>query len=95
MTSAYKEVHPMPSEHTFDEPGTYRIRVKGKLGQRWADWFEGFTITQQANGDTLLFGTVVDQAALYGVLNRIRDLHLSLLLVERVESKEHFLGDKL
>jgi len=78
----------MSDEHTFGEQGTYRIRVKGKLDQRWADWFGGLTIAQQADGETLLFGTVVDQAALHGVLSRIRDLHLPLLLVERVESKD-------
>ena len=59
----------------------YHIRVRGHLDQRWADWFGGFTL--QASGeDTDLFGSVVDQAGLHGILARIRDLGLVLLLVE-------------
>ena len=66
-------------------PPVYQIRVKGRLGPRWADWFAGLTITPEANGDTLLTGPVVDQAALHGLLRRVRDLGLPLLSVVRLE----------
>jgi hypothetical protein len=59
----------------------YHIRVKGSLDEKWADWFEGFAMTSRDNGETLLSGAVVDQAALHGALDRIRDLGLPLLLV--------------
>ena len=63
----------------------YRIRVRGQLDSRWSDWFENCTITPQADGDTLIVGTGIDQPALYGLLKRIRDLGLPLLLVERLD----------
>jgi hypothetical protein len=63
----------------------YRIRVKGHLAPRWVELFDGLTITQLDNGDTLLAGPIVDQAALHGMLNRIRDLGMPLLAVERAE----------
>ena len=66
-------------------PPVYQIRVKGRLGPRWADWFAGLTITPEANGDTLLTGPVVEQAALHGLLRRVRDLGLPLLSVVRLE----------
>ena len=64
------------------ELGLYEIRIKGHLDDKWADWFEGLTITRADNGETLLRGTVVDQAALHGVIARIRDLGVPLLAVE-------------
>ena len=67
------------------EPGLYEIRIKGHLNDRWADWFEGLTITLEDNGDTLLTGPVVDQAALHGLLRKVRDLGIPLLSVNRVE----------
>ena len=67
------------------QPPVYQIRIRGHLGPRWADWFEGLTITLEANGDTLLTGPVVDQAALHGLLRRVRDLGLPLLSVIRLE----------
>jgi hypothetical protein len=67
------------------QPPTYEIRIRGHLGPRWADWFEGLTITLEENGDTLLTGPVVDQAALHGLLRRVRDLGLPLLSVTRLE----------
>jgi hypothetical protein len=67
----------------FDKPGIYCIRVKGSLDQRWSDWFDGFGISPQAGDETLLTGMVADQAALHGLLNKIRDLGLPLLLVRR------------
>ena len=66
----------------------YQIRVKGHLDKRWSDWFDGFTITYPSDNETLLRGRVVDQAALHGMLAKIRDLGLSLLSVERIENKD-------
>jgi hypothetical protein len=68
----------------------YHIRVKGHLDPNWADWFDGLTITLEANGATLLTGPVIDQSALHGLLKKIRDLGLPLLLVQRVEEQESF-----
>ena len=62
----------------------YQIRIQGHLGAEWTDWFEGLTITLQDNGETLLTGSVVDQAGLYGLLRKIRDLGMPLLSVNRV-----------
>ena len=57
----------------------YQIRIKGHLSRQWTDWFEGLTITLEDNGDTLLTGTVIDQAALHGLLKKVRDLGTPLL----------------
>ena len=67
------------------QPMVYQIRIEGQLGSQWADWFEGLTITPDDNGDTLLTGPVIDQAALHGLLKKVRDLGLPLLAVQRVE----------
>ena len=67
------------------EPGLYEIRIKGHLDDRWAVWFEGLTLTREDNGDTLLTGPVVDQAALHGLLRKVRDLGMPLISVGRVE----------
>ena len=63
---------------------TYRIRVRGHLDDRWSDWLGGLAIQRQSDGTTALIGPVVDQAALHGVIIRIRDLGLPLLSVRRV-----------
>ena len=65
----------------ISQPVVYQIRIKGHLGSQWTDWFEGLTITREDNGDTLLTGPVVDQAALYGLLRKVRDLGIPLLMV--------------
>jgi hypothetical protein len=72
----------------FDKQGIYQIRVKGTLEERWSDWFDGFTLTPQVGAETLMTGPVTDQAALHGLLSKIRDLGLPLLSVRRVESGE-------
>ena len=66
----------------------YHIRITGHLGREWTDWFEGLVITLEANGDTLLTGSVVDQAALHGVLKKVRDLGMPLVSVKRVRPGE-------
>ena len=73
-----------PSTENYDEPGLYEIRLKGALDDRWADWFEGLTIDREANGETRLTGFIVDQAALHGLLRRVRDLGALLLSVRRI-----------
>lgn len=65
--------------------GRYEIRIKGHLDRGWADWFGELTITLEEDGDTLLAGPVVDQAALYGLLKKVRDLGMPLLSVNRVK----------
>ena len=67
------------------EPGRYEICIKGHLDNRWADWFEGLTITAFDNGETLLTGPVVDQAALHGLLRKVRDLGMPLISVMRMK----------
>jgi hypothetical protein len=68
-----------------NQPMIYQIRIKGHLGHQWTDWFGGLTITLEDNGDTLLTGPVVDQAALHGLLRKARDLGMPLLSVIRVK----------
>jgi len=62
----------------------YQIRIEGHLGRQWTGWFDGLTIVLTENGDTLLTGPVADQAALHGLLRKVRDLGMPLLLVVRV-----------
>ena len=69
-----------------DQAVVYQIRLKGHLSDRWTDWFEGLTITLKNNGDTLLTGPVVDQAALHGLLKKVRDLGMPLLSINRVKT---------
>jgi hypothetical protein len=79
----------MPNKSTLvtdpDQPTLYRIRIKGQLVDKWTDWFEGMTITLEEGGDTLLTGLVVDQAALHGLLKKVRDLGMPLISVCPVE----------
>ena len=81
------ETHPSPEVSTVEQhaPELYEIRLKGHLGGRWADWFGGLTITLEDNGDTRLTGPVADQAALHGLLKKVRNLGITLLSINRVE----------
>jgi len=69
----------------FDKPALYRIRVKGNIENKWSEWFDGFSVTPQANAETVLIGVVADQAALHGLLAKVRDLGLPILEVTRLE----------
>jgi NADPH:quinone reductase-like Zn-dependent oxidoreductase len=71
-----------------NQPMIYQIRIKGHLGRKWTDWFQGMTITLEEDGDTLLTGPVVDQAALHGLLKKVRDLGMPLLSVDPAKSDQ-------
>ncbi|QWT23884.1 hypothetical protein KPL76_00020 [Subtercola sp. PAMC28395] len=66
----------------------YEIRLEGQLDPRWSDWFEGFTISNDADGCTTLTGPVIDQAALHGLLRRVGDLGVTLLSVNALTGEE-------
>ena len=66
-------------------PGRYEIRLKGHLDSRWAAWFDGLSLTNENDGTTVIHGPVVDQAALHGLLQKVRDLGLPLVSVTQVE----------
>lgn len=71
-----------------DAPGTYVVRIKGHLDSRWAAWFEGLTIRQEEHGVTLLTGPLLDQAALHGLMRKVRDLGLTLLSITPAEPEQ-------
>jgi len=73
---------------------SYEIRVKGHLDEAWAEWYEGLTITHQVGGDSLLIVPVADQAALHGILNRLRDLGVQLIAVNPVADPNEHDGKK-
>jgi hypothetical protein len=79
------ELEPKP---TPSQTMSYQIRIKGHLDSQWTDWFEGLTITLGEDGDTLLTGPVIDQAALHGLLKKVRDLGLPLVSVVQVQLDE-------
>lgn len=66
----------------------YDIRIKGHLDHSWTDWFEGLRIAHQANGESLLAASIADQAALHGLLNRLRDLGVELISVNLAEGED-------
>ncbi len=76
---------PHPSTDNHREPGRYEIRLKGHLDARWAAWFDGLSLSHERDGTTVIHGSVVDQAALHGLLRKVRDAGLPLISVIRVE----------
>ena len=70
------------------EAGLYEIRLKGHLDARWAAWFDGLSLTQECDGTTVIRGSVIDQAALHGLLSKVRDLGLPLVAVTQVDPKQ-------
>lgn len=79
MSLTTRQVSPMR------KPTRYEIRIEGHLGHSWSDWLEGMSLRHEDNGETVLSGPLVDQAALHGVLIKIRDLGLPLVAVSRIE----------
>jgi len=69
----------------YHSPGQYEIRLKGHLHSRWSAWFDGLSLTNESDGTAILHGPVADQAALYGLLQKTRDLGLPLISVNRVD----------
>ncbi|HNT77030.1 MAG TPA: hypothetical protein PKH77_18625 [Anaerolineae bacterium] len=78
----------LDSTKNIDHSVVYQLRLRGHLGGQWVDWFEGLTITLEEDGDTLLTGPVRDQAALFGLLKKVRDLGWPLISVNPVRSSE-------
>ena len=76
-----------PPRATRTEPAVYQIKVKGQLSADWRAWFDGMTIIQDATGATLITGPVADQAALHGLLRKVRDLGLTLLALSSSEPR--------
>lgn len=81
----------MATAHTqkVEQPFVYQIKVEGHLNPRWSDWFGGMTITLLRQGDTVLTGPLADQAALYGLLRKIRNLGMPLVSVRRVKQNQN------
>ena len=72
-------------QHT---PGRYEIRLKGHLNSRWSAWFDGLSLTTESDGTTIIQGPVADQAALHGLLQKVRDVGLPLISVTQIESEQ-------
>jgi hypothetical protein len=72
------------------EAGCYEIRLRGHLDARWAGWFDGLALTQDSDGSSIIRGPVVDQAALHGLLQKVRDIGLPLVSVVRIEAGDLF-----
>ncbi len=77
----------MNASTTDQEPGWYEVRLQGRLDRRWSAWFDGMNLTTETDGTTVLCGPVMDQAALHGLLARLRDLGLPLISVTQVEPR--------
>ena len=88
MSERHASTEDPEGDEDYDKPGRYDIRVKGHLDDRRASWFEGLTLTREDGGDTLLSGQVADQAALYGLLRKVRDLGMPLISVTRVRPSQ-------
>lgn len=71
-----------------EQPIIYHIRIKERLGEEWQEWFEGMTITHNATGETIISGQIVDQAQLFGLLKRVRNLGLTLISITRTNSED-------
>ncbi|HET6823515.1 MAG TPA: hypothetical protein VFH34_12770 [Anaerolineales bacterium] len=86
---------PNKLESTIDlsQPTIYQIRIKGHLSHEWTDWFESMTLTLEDTGDTLLTGPVIDQAALHGLIKKVRDLGAPLVSVNPVQCNETHPGE--
>ena len=82
----------MTTEHVSTDdpgaPGRYEIRLKGRLDARWATWFDGLSLSHESDGTTVLTGPVTDQAALHGLLSKVRDLGLPLISVTQIDAVE-------
>lgn len=76
------------SSQQHRQPRLYEIRLEGHLDARWAGWFEGLSLTRESNGTTVLSGPLVDQAALHGVLRKVRDAGLPLLSVSQIHAEQ-------
>ncbi len=70
----------------------YEIRVQGQIGQTWSRWFDGLTVEETEDGSTVLCGDLPDQAALHGLLNKVRDLGMTLLSVQRLDADQKDVG---
>jgi hypothetical protein len=79
---------PPGGEQADEPPAHYEILIEGVLDRRWAAWFEGLQLTSDESGQTVLSGPVADQAALHGLLAKIRDLGLPLISVRRIDSHQ-------
>ena len=77
-----------PSSGPQHTSGRYEIRVKGHLNSRWTAWFDGLSLTNESDGTTVIHGPVADQAALHGLLRKVRDLGLPLISVTQIESEQ-------
>jgi len=75
----------MTNKSNANEPAFYEIRISGQLDEQWSAWFDQMTLTRINNGDSLITGQVIDQAALHGLLRKVRDLGLSLISVNRLQ----------
>ena len=80
MPDERKQVHESP------DTLSYQIRIEGHLGPQWAEWFDGMSITPEADGNTLLTGPLPDQAALHGLLKKMRDLGMTLVSINRIDA---------
>jgi len=88
MSNARKEHEERATRAGSVHAGQYEIRLKGRLDARWATWFDGLRLTHEADGTTSLRGPVVDQAALHGLLQKVRDLGVPLISVTQVEADQ-------